>query len=180
MQVLPAVHQAQVVDCESGALEQTAQRVGGEVRAVLVVHVPEGPLAQDAQGIGQFEEGEGAWVAAQVFAHAMRLARHLGQVFEGVAADERADGLIEELRSVLLVAEAQASAGVEVHAARGTARIHADASGAARRAQGRKEVAAPRADLGTGRCSPARCGASRATVSPRNVRKVPEYPWVSS
>ena len=54
--VLIVEGQPHVVHREPAVAEETRQRTGSEVRAMLVVDVPEGAVAQDATDVGDFAQ----------------------------------------------------------------------------------------------------------------------------
>ena len=77
-QVLAAVLEADGRRREAGRTEQVLQRVRAEVRTVLVVHVLEGAVAQDALGLGDHEEDLGLTGTLGRPHHAHELERRAG------------------------------------------------------------------------------------------------------
>ena len=107
--VLVVVVGPEVDRIEAGVAEQAAERARAEVRAVLVVDVPEGPQVQNPGDLGDHEEDQGVAVLAQGRADAADERRGVVHMLERHLA-------AQEIRAQVAVARA-----VEVLDERGVA-----------------------------------------------------------
>jgi hypothetical protein len=145
-QVLVVEVVPQVQHLETRAQEQAAQGGGRKVAAVLVVHVPEGTLGEDAPGIGHLEKQQRAGTADRG-AQFPKKVTHRGNVLERVATGDESgtvDALINAPELALHLPQvALAGPG----AARNVGGIVADAAVGTGAAQGGEKLAFATADL---------------------------------
>jgi hypothetical protein len=145
--VLVVVVEAGVQHREAGAVEQPHQRADREVRAVLVVDVPEGDLAQHPEHVGQLEEDGGGLPPGQVGPEQLHEPGHVGDVLQRVAADHEVGRQVGVLLAVQVGDEADPVGGRAAHPVEHHAGVDPDAAVVAQLADAQQELALAAAEL---------------------------------
>src|SRR5690606_8217236 len=132
---------------EAGEAEEARERAEAEVRAVLVVHVPEGALPEHPVHIGKLEEDcRIRPIAERPPDHLHELLR-LVDVLEGVPAVDEVRREMRILLGVEIANEGDAARGLALETVLVAARVDADAALRSKLAEELEELPLPAADL---------------------------------